>query len=359
MIYLPNVLFFILMTYLPFNLLAEDIFSLGDLYFETVDDNKAIPYGIVTTLLEDKQGILWIGTQEGLLKYDGYNFRHFRVLEEELNTKRDFHVQSLWQTPDGKLWIGTFANGLMLYNPKTEKLTHFLHQKDTPNSLAHNSVTALVGDNQGGIWIGTHEGLQYLNISTNNFTHYRHDINDPTSINHNYIRALLIDDKNRLWVGSLSGLNRLSQGESKFERIYSDPNNTDSLAGKKIFQLYQASNGNVWIATYKNGIAWITPDDETRRVTGNITGQLDLNTISIYSIIQPIENEIWLGSLDTGILVLNASTGKLLNHIKHDSAIHSSINLDSIGALMVDKSGLVWVGPVGRGLQGRRKRRGA
>lgn len=107
--------------------------------------------------------------------------------------------------------------------------------------MAHNSVNALVGDNQGGIWIGTHEGLQYLNISNHEFTHYRHDKNDPTSINHNYIRALLIDDKKRLWVGSLSGLNRLTQGEDKFKSIYSDPNNTHSLSGKKVFQLYQAT----------------------------------------------------------------------------------------------------------------------
>src|SRR5690349_10811197 len=92
-----------------------------------------VPAHLVSALAQDRQGFLWIGTQMGLVRFDGYQFR----------TLGEGYVRSLFAAADGRLWIGTFSNGLSLYDPVTETFKRFQHDAKNPASLSHNRVEGL------------------------------------------------------------------------------------------------------------------------------------------------------------------------------------------------------------------------
>ncbi len=330
--------------------LAADIFDLGDLYFETVGDNETIPQGIVTTIAEDGHGLLWIGTQNGLVRYDGYRFRLFSHDPDDPESLSGNYIRTLWLASDGRLWIGTQTDGISVYDHRTDRFTRYRHQADNPNSLSHNRIDAIRSDAQGNLWIGTDGGLDYLNSKTGLFTHYRHVPDDPHSINSDRIRSLVIDRQGSLWVGSYDGLNRLRVGSSQFERMYSDPQVPGSLAGQTIIRLMLSGDGQVWLGTRQQGVAKINPDGGIDYIDVAFKQGDKLSQYFIVSLIQPNDDEIWLATYGGGIVVLDAQSGALIRRIRHDPAAQGSISLDHVGALWLDASGLIWVGTWGGGL---------
>jgi len=339
-----------------------DVFDFGDRYFNSVGDNESIMEGLVTVLTEDQQGFIWIGTQLGLVRYDGYRFKKFEFDPNNPNSLVGNYILALWSAPDGKLWIGTIANGVSVYDPQAESFTNFQHDKDNPHSLAHNRIEAFAGDDNGGIWIATNSGLDYLPNGSNRFEHYLHNKNDPNTISDNRIRSLLIDSSKNLWIGSKDGINRLKKDSNRFERLFSDPEKADSLAGQRVDSLFEEENGRIWAGTKESGAAWfIPPSDNGNKVENDKqaeygrfkVGSLEDNGLShawIYTINQPQIGEIWLGSMGGGISVIDSKNLRVKRHIHQDAAISSSISLDYVSSLIRDRSGLIWVGTWGGGL---------
>lgn len=329
---------------------AADIFDQGELYFETVGDEGEIPGGAVTALLEDHRGFLWIGTQQGLIRFDGYRFRRFIYQAEDAGSLGGDYIRALWLAPDGRIWIGTNSDGISVFDQSSETFRHYRFETDNHSSLSSNKVRAIVGDEVGGMWIGTDDGLNYLDIETGHFDHYRHIASQSNSLNDNRIRALLIDDQGTLWIGSKNGLNRLSAASMNFESIYSQPDQSESLAGQTVSRLFQARDGKIWLGTEEQGAAWITRTQVFKRIGSEPEQDTWLGHNFVNVIAQPSDSEIWLGTYGGGIAVVDADNGDILRHIRHDAAISSSINQNNIAALWVDKSGQIWIGTSGGGL---------
>ena len=339
-----------------------DVFDFGDRYFKSVGDNESIMEGLVTVLAEDNKGFIWIGTQLGLVRYDGYQFKKFEFDPNNPNSLAGNYVLSLWSAPDGKLWIGTIANGISVYDPQTESFKNFQHDESDPASLAHNRVQAFAGNPGSGVWVATNSGLDYLPPNSEKFQHFLPDNNNPDSINDAHIRSLLMDSSDNLWVGSKDGINRLKKGSDKFERLFSDPNDPESLAGQRVDTLFEEQNGRIWAGTKESGAAWFIPPIDANNANeakqnsqfGRFqVGSLSDNGIShawIYAINQPQTNEIWLGSMGGGISVIDSKALSVKRHIHHDTAISSGIGLDYVSSLLRDNSGLIWVGTWGGGL---------
>jgi len=330
---------------------AEGVFDLGDLYFETVGDETAIESRVVTALTQDQEGYLWIGTQAGLTRYDGYRFRRFRHDKDNPNSLAGDYVRSLWMAPDGKLWIGMQSDGVSVFDPSTDRFENYRHDPGDPNSLAHNRVDAIVGDGLGGVWLGTDNGLDHLDPSSERFTHFRQDDDDTKAIQNNHIRSLLLDDKSDLWVGSRSGLDRRRNGRTGFENLSKDENAEDTLVDREVVCLFQDTHRRVWIGTRQHGAAWIDPSNlQLHWIPLARSFRDGLAHPFVLSIAQINPNEIWLGTRGGGVTVVEASTGFVQRQIQHDAAISSSINLNQIGALWVGEDDLVWVGTWGGGL---------
>ena len=346
-LYAPLVLAAAAPTLLPFPSPPSE-FSFADPYFESVGDVESIPEGGVVALVQDAKGWLWIATPQGLIRWDGYRLRKYVRDPKDSGSLPNNQITALWAGHDGKLWLGLYNEGVAVFDPVTERFTHFGPQL----GIAGGKIRALVGDTRGGIWIAADEGLDYLPPNRAAVVHFRHEPNNPNSLAENQVYQLIIDHHNTLWIGGGNGLQRLKKDSNHFERIASNPLDRTSLAGREVRALFKAADGKLWIGTHDDGAAWIEPD--TWKLHWLEVDSLRPERLShpwINRITQPRPEQIWLGSYGGGIHIVSAKDGRVLQRLQHDPSNPNSLRGDSISALFIDQSGLLWVGTWGAGLQ--------
>lgn len=329
---------------------AADIFDLGDLYFESVGKTDTFEGGLVTAMLQDQQGFMWFGSYRGLLRYDGYRFTRFEHQSDNPHAIGGNYIRALALGLDGRIWIGTFADGVSVYNPKTNQFTNYRHNPNDNNSLANNRVDAIIADPDGRIWLGTNNGLNRFDPATQKFEHFRHIPGDETSLNDNHIRSLLIDTRQRLWVGSWNGVNRLADKQGVFENPLPIAKGGQTLAGHIISSMFQDSRDNLWFGSYAKGLSRLSKNGrfETIDLPQNLTGKG--KNANIKAIAQINQNHIWLATYGKGIIELNIDTTALTGHFTQSPAKSSSVGHNQVAALLKDQSGLLWVGTWGGGL---------
>jgi len=326
----------------------NDIFDLGKAHFEIVGDTDNIPYGIVTSLIQDQQGFLWIGTQHGLVRYDGYYFKKFNYSANDPNSISGDYIQTLWLDNQGKIWIGTASDGISIYDPITNIFQHIKHDSNNDNSLSSNRINTILGDNKKHVWIGTNNGLNLYDKATGTIVRLNHDKGSRISLNDNRVSALFIDNKNTLWVGTGSGLNKLKNSyNGKFEFIDIPSNIKNQLTNTLILYIHQNENGKTWIGTKKQGAFWISSTNNIGKVISDNSAFSFISKAWIVSILEVNKHEIWLGSFTNGVIVVDAITNKVLHHFKHDKTKMGTIPNNDISALFKDNSGLIWVGTWG------------
>ncbi|HET9430823.1 MAG TPA: two-component regulator propeller domain-containing protein, partial [Chitinophagaceae bacterium] len=236
-----------------------------DVFFNKVTALPGKNFQHVTGIVQDKQGFMWLASKNGLFRYDGYQMIHYK--NSSLNSKSlaTAKLESIAVDSSGIIWIGTFDAGLDRFDPATGTFTHFRHDPNDPASLSGDTVSVVLCDRDGFIWVGA-KTLDRLDPKTNKFTHYRNDPGDPLSISSNEIRAIYEDRSGELWIGTGTvygekrddpqegGLNKLNKKTGKFTRYKHDPKNPNSLATNKVRAIFEDSKGNFWVGTSGDGL---------------------------------------------------------------------------------------------------------
>src|SRR5262249_36415888 len=146
--------------------------------FQRIPVPDEVPAHLCTALAQDRDGFLWIGTQGGLVRYDGYQFRVYKNDPQDPKSLGGSYVRTLYAARDGRLWVGTFSSGLAVYDPATETFTRYQHDPERPGSLAHDRVEAVAEDRSGRIWIATYGGLDRLDSGSGQIEHFKHSAGD-------------------------------------------------------------------------------------------------------------------------------------------------------------------------------------
>ncbi|MBH9551436.1 two-component regulator propeller domain-containing protein [Inhella gelatinilytica] len=314
---------------------APTPFRLAEPYLETVGDAESIPFGVVVSLTQDTQGFLWIGTQVGLVRYDGYRFRLFKHHRDDPHSLPGDFINSLWAAPDGRLWVGTLTDGLAVYDPRSERFTRYVHNPAQLGSVPASRINALVTDARGSLWVGTDQGLGELPAGATAFTVHRLGAAGPQAPR---IQSLLLDRDGRLWVGTDQGLQvRRATG---FE-----PVPLGAGASTHITQLFQAQDGQIWLGSEQRGAARLQPG--TGAVHWLAAGA---GPQAVQSIAQPRDGVMALGGRD-GLYFVTADRGLPLQKMQRDLSRTSGLALDDVRAQWVDRAGLHWIGTWGGGLQ--------
>ena len=121
--------------------------------FERISIEQGLSQSVVTSILQDSKGFIWLGTQDGLNRYDGYEFTTFKHDPEDPDSLSDNFILSILEDPSGILWLGTNAGGLNRFDPQTERFAHYQHDPHDSHSLANNTLQSMHQDQQGVIWI--------------------------------------------------------------------------------------------------------------------------------------------------------------------------------------------------------------
>ena len=145
----------------------------GSLRFEILSLEEGLSQSSVRSIIQDRQGFLWIGTEDGLNRFDGYHFKVYRPLPNDPNSLSDRWISDLLADRDGYLWIGTRQGGLNRFDPRTELFTHYQHNPDDPASVSSDNIRSIAQDAAGSLWVGTFDGLDQLDPQTGQFRHFR------------------------------------------------------------------------------------------------------------------------------------------------------------------------------------------
>ena len=316
----------------------------------------------ITALYEDDAGNLWIGTRfGGLNAYDRYQdqFTRYQYNEGDPNSLSDDEVTAIFQDSDGLLWVGT-KNGLNIFDPAEEEFSHYQHNPDTPNSLSSNLITKIYQDQNGIVWVGTEDnGLNNLDRNTGDWRHYLHDPGDPDSISQNNITFIAEGPGGHLWIGTGgSGLNKLVLDDPKgldpdqvrFIRYQHDPENGESHGSDEIKAIFPDVDGTLWIGTHGDGLNRFFPETETFASYSHDPG--DPNSISndfVSAIFQDMEGVLWVGTEAGGLNKLNPGRWNF-THYQHQSDNPNSLSNNVVRALLEDQNGMLWVGTLFGGL---------
>jgi len=314
------------------------------IHFSQLSIEQGLSQASVNCILQDRWGFMWFGTQDGLNRYDGYNFTVFRHEPLDSSSLAQNWVSAVLEDRRGTLWVGT-RGGLDRFDATRETFHHFTHDPSQAGSLGNDHVRSIYEDRKGNLWVGTEGGgLDKLDASTGAFTHYRHDPQDPKSLSHDAVAAILEDRQGSLWFGTEGGgLNRLEPSTGIVTHYRHDPGDPRSLSDDRVRTLYEDRDGVLWVGTREGGI------DAFDRAGGRFvhhrhrpSDPASLSANSVAAIYQDQSGVLWVGT-DGGLNEWNPADRTFVRH-RSDPMDPGSLSDDQVRSLYADKGGVLWVG---------------
>jgi diguanylate cyclase (GGDEF)-like protein len=314
-----------------------------------------LPHKNILTTYQDSIGYIWFGTQTGLIRYDGYNFKTYKHNSQDEASISGNVVHAIYEDSDGFLWIGTEGGGLNRFDREKQSFKKFLPGPGK-NNISHSIVRSITEDLEGNIWIGTYGGgVDKYNKKTKEFTHYKHIGKNKTSISGNIINVIYRDSRGNIWIGTEGkGLNKYLKNKDAFKRYpYSNivpeaSKKSKLLSGDTVNSILEDSSGNLWIGTWGGGLNKFIESQNTfyHYRKENRAG---LNSNIIRSIAEDKEGNLWLGSWDGGASKYNPQQNKFTGY-QHNLNIEGTIESNTVWSVFVDRSGIVWLGTWGAGI---------
>ena len=335
--------------------MAAPLSSLEEVAFEHITVVEGLPENSVWAVLQDHLGFLWFGTQNGLVKYDGYTYTLFKPDPEDPHSLSDARIYALYEDTAGNLWVGTAQGGLNHFDRTTEQFTAYQHNPGDPSSLSHNTIFTILEHTDGTLWVATMGGgLDRFDPVTETFTHYRHYPEEPGGLRDNQVHGLWLDADGVLWVGThAGGLHRFDPAMEVFEVYQYDPDDLGSLSHNDVNTIYQDGAGTFWIGT-AGGLNRFNP--ETGRFAAYRHDPNDPGSLSHDNVMRILEDEngvLWVGvggnDVRGGLHRFDPETGTFIRY-QYDPDDPGSLGSNYVLSLYEDRHGALWVGTWGGGV---------
>ncbi len=382
-------------------LLFSEMFSQNHVSFNHLTVENGLSQSAVTCIFQDKDGFMWFGTQDGLNRYDGYNFKVFKNISNDSTSLSDNFIFSIYEDKAGGLYIETQSGKLNKYNPldesfkilepgkldlssfkmstvkaiyfdgkditwrgglgkevgltmenkKTGEKKVYMHNPNDNSSLSDNKVYSVLRDKNGSLWVATFNGLDKLDEKTGKFQHFKNIAGNPNSLSDNWVWPLFEDLKGNLWVGTVKGgLNKFDPNSNTFISFKNDPSDPKSLDDNFIFSIYEDRSGLIWIGTNTGGVNYFDPSSQVFEHYFNIPERKNsLKDNNVYSMLVDRKGNYWIGTRKGGLDKFDYKTKNFYNYSHNPSNPNSLID-NSIQALFEDRSGTLWIGSFSSGL---------
>ncbi|NQZ10428.1 MAG: GAF domain-containing protein, partial [Algicola sp.] len=322
--------------------------------FDNIGAEQGLGNLNVSRVLQDRQGFIWAATENGLYRYDGYDFKVFKHVPQDNKSLANSYVVSLFEDSKGTLWVGTQGGVLHKYNILHETFTRLPFDKDYPDNLVSTSDVFHIAQGKGNIlWVGTFGGgVSRFDLNTDKFTHnYRHNPDDPDSLSGDNVYTVLEDYQGVLWAGTRNGgLNRFDKKTGKFKRFQHDPDNPASLGHNRVYDLFESQDGILWVGTRGGGLNRF--DRKTESFYHNRYDTKDTESISsdvIYAIFEDQTGSIWVGTWGGGLNRFDRVNNRFMRYQQNLQDKYGLVT-NRVTSVIQDQTGLIWIGTFGGGI---------
>ena len=314
------------------------------LVLDHLTTEDGLPQATVMTTLQDSQGFVWLGTEDGLVRFDGRELYRYARSRTDSDSLPGNYVWQVVEDADTNLWIALDGAGVARWDRRTDRFTSYRHDASDAGSLASDRVRTVLVDARGSVWIGTYDaGVDVLDPSSGNIEHLRHDPGDPGSLASDRVSALTLDRAGDVWIGTDRGLNRWHAETRALTRVGPPPGDPRSLHDVEISRVLEDRSGALWIGTFEDGLFRLDRDGgvlETFR--HDARDAASLGSDDVRALLEDESGRFWVGTAD-GLALLDRFAGKF-SHYRHDANDSASLRDSFVMSLYQDPAGLVWVG---------------
>ena len=323
------------------------------LEFKHLTSNNGLSQNFISSIIQDRSGFIWIGTKDGLNRYDGYEFKVYRNKFNDSTSLSSNFVSAIYEDSRGRLWVG--SSSLDLFLPEKDafkriKIKLPYSNTDVTNNV--NKITSIVEDKYGLLWLGTTDGLISYDPQTGNFRVIYQDQEHASPLYDNWILSLSSDDS-LLFVGTQNGLksldiNSYKNGKIRFVKI-NHPEASDLMTSKRsILCQLRVSTDILYAGTPSGLIKIYLPERKSEFIPykGYNFAPLWLNRI--LAIVRDKDANLWLAC--SGGLVIFNTINKSFKFYFQDPKDERSLSLSSLTSMYSDRGGKIWVGTAGKGL---------
>lgn len=349
----------------------------GEVKFDNISVDQGLSQSSVLAIIQDQYGLMWFGTQDGLNKYDGYEFTIFKHDPEDTNSLSNNTILSIYEDDAGIMWIGTVA-GLDRYKRELARWDHYpldsvlTIRQDGSGVLwigsyaglfrynggeaeglirvASDRTYAILEDKEGFLWVGTDRGLAKYDQERKKIAHYQHRSKDESSLGNDFIRVLFEDSNGEIWIGTDGGIDKIEPVSETFTHFKHDDNERYSLSSDTIRAIYEDRTGVIWVGTDDGGLNRLDPGSR-----GFIHYRYDADNPSslssdlVRSIYQDQGGILWVGTQTGGIDKLDFTQKNFLSY-EYEGSEKSTLSNNHVTSFVEDYSQILWVGTGGGGV---------
>ncbi len=310
---------------------------------------QGIQYGgRVEVIYEDSAKRLWVGTNGGLhlIGEDGQLIGRYASDNADPHSLSDSYVISIVEDRTGVLWIGTKTGGISKWNSRSWLLGHFKPQAGGGAAAGSPRITSFTRDREGQLWVGTFgSGIDVLDADFRPVKRLRHSATTSNSLSEDVVMALLTDKDGHIWAGTMhGGLNRIDPVNGNVIVYEHDPTDESSLAADGIMSLYAAADGSIWVGTFGGGVSrYDAASDSFVNYRHDPDNPSSLSNPNATAIAEDAAGRIWVGTSGGGLNRMNAAGDGWIRYLQ-DPDDPNSLTDNSVYALHVDGLGHLWVG---------------
>jgi len=335
-----------------------------DIIFQKLTVDHGLSDLTVRSIIQDHEGYMWFGTNNGLNRYDGKEIVNYFVDRNDPHSLRGNIIYCLFEDSRNNLWVGTWGGGLSLYNRDQDNFLSFINDPADAGSISHNDIWHVFEDSAGRLWIATQKGLERFDYETYTFEKHLMDLSLPgESVNLKRKAFSCISEKadGTLWISIWKhGLLNYDQVNRKIIRhLVNEPGRDNSLSTSEINTLYTGRDGSLWAGTYKGNLERISmvnglPVFESYSMGPAPSG---LSDDRINFIIEDNQGNIWIGT-EMGMNIMDKTKG-YISHFFHDANTNNSLSSNHLWSGYRSSNGIIWIGSLEGGVNiydpGRRK----
>ncbi|MGZ3757870.1 MAG: two-component regulator propeller domain-containing protein [Mucilaginibacter sp.] len=312
--------------------------------FRQINIEQGLSNSWVETIYQDSRGFMWIGTRNGLDRYDGQQFKVYITDAKDPTSISDNFIKYIYEDRDHNLWVGT-ANGLNKFDAGKDNFIRYKHNPADTKSISNNIITCIYADNSKNLWVSTFGGgLNLLNKDEKGFDHFTRKISDKKSISSDSTNYICQDLNGNIWVGTETGLNLFNKKDRSFT-LYSNSLDDDHSNISNVIKYIQADKkGNLWLGSDNAGVIVFNIKEKSfKQYKHQPNNDASLSGNEVRCVLVDRKDQVWIGTVNEGLNLYNPETDNFF-HYQYQFDNPLSLSQKTASAVFEDNQGNLWVG---------------